>query len=120
MNDTKTRPAPPPLCWRCPTCSICGNATHSERGGFQCDYCNCWWDASGIDDDDDGEWNEPDAEQCSTTVQPYLDNTWIPDGDERKHQEYRCLLDAGHDNVGPDAVDPHANPDMTTHAKGWR
>ncbi|MEU7787711.1 hypothetical protein [Amycolatopsis sp. NPDC049159] len=114
------RPAPPPLEYRTPLCSVCGTETrHSVNGRFFCDACGCGWDDSIIDLE--GEWENTASEQCTATVRPYEDNTWIPEEDERKHLELRCIRDAGHckeDELGePQSL--HAHPELITFAKGW-
>jgi hypothetical protein len=120
---TETRPAPPHLEPRCPDCSVCGTETYVDaEGDFGCEPCGITWDHRDAYDSD-GEWVDDTAEQCATTVAPYLNNTWIKDDDERKHKTYRCVLDAGHDNPGPEslvATTPHANPEMDSWGKGWR
>lgn len=114
-TEQPTRPVPPPLEWRCPDCSVCGNETKCvEAGCFECRSCAITWTSDG-----EGEWDEPDEERCAETVQPWLDNTWIKDDDERKHKEFRCVLAAGHDE-DEDNLTPHANPEMgSVYARGW-
>lgn len=115
MADTATRPTPPPLQPRCPDCPLCAEETYPRDGGYGCDRCAALWpeDPSGYEP---GEWLTPDEPQCDETVRPYVSNTWIKDDDPRKHNEYRCLLDAGHYEPG---VSLHANHEMTHSAKGW-
>jgi len=113
-----TRPLPPPLEARCPDCSICGKETGTQDNEFVCEYCCCSWPISGIDYDS-GEWNDPEANQCTETVQPYLDNSWVRDDDERKHQAFQCVRDADHVDSSVNEVRDHANPDMQCFAKGW-
>jgi hypothetical protein len=117
---TIDRAAPPPLEYRPPLCSVCGEETrHSVSGRLVCDPCGCSWDESIIDLD--GDWFDTTAEQCTATVRPYEENDWIKDDDERKHLELRCIRDAGHRKEGelgePQAL--HANPDLKAFAKGW-
>lgn len=118
MPDTETvlRPSPPPLQPRCPACSLCAEETEAADDGYACYRCDAWWpeDPSGYEP---GEWLTPDEPQCETTVQPYLDNTWIKDDDSRKNNEYRCLLNEGHYEPGGESM--HANHEMTSFAKGW-
>lgn len=110
MSDTSTRPAPPPLEYRTPLCSVCGGETTPDPdGGFDCTGCYAYWT-------DDywrpGEWADPQAKQCAASVSPHEDNTWIPAADPRKHTSYNCFRDSGHDGE-------HANPEMSAFVKGW-
>lgn len=111
---TVPRPVPPPF--RPPDCPMCGTETTPYPDEFVCDSCRASWPASG-DPDQSGEWNDPTAEQCATTVQPHLDNAWITDPG-LKQRTYRCVLHAGHADDQDPAI--HANPDMGSWAKGWR
>jgi hypothetical protein len=108
------RPAPPPLEARCPDCSICGNETHYSDEQFVCEHCECGWPADNRAYSDEGEWNDPDAEQCTERVQPWLDNNWVTDP-ELKRQVVRCLLNADH----TEHEVAHRNPEMTALMKGW-
>lgn len=110
MSDTKTRPAPPPLEVRCPDCSLCGRETHHDGDSFVCERCGAYWDPNGLDTED-GEWNDPDAEQCNATVQPLAHNTMV--NAEARAAVYRCALGLGHDG-------DHASVDYTYSAKGWK
>lgn len=114
--STPDRPAPPDLEFQAPDCSVCGQDTRSDgRDGYSCESCRISWDADGST----GEWEDPNEELCTATVQPWLDNTWIKDDDERKRKEFRCVLAAGHDD--DEFPTPHANPEMgSVYAKGWR
>lgn len=108
------RPAPPPLEARAPDCSICGKETSYCDESWLCESCDASWQADGSAYTDDGEWTDPDAEQCEVRVQPWLDKSYVTDP-EQKRQVVRCLLDADH--VLHDV--PHRNPDMTTMLNGW-
>lgn len=112
------RPLPPPLEARCPDCSICGEETSYQDDGFACERCGCWWPEL-LGHESSGEWLDDEAAQCEVTVQPYLENTWVKDEDERKHKTYRCVRDADHLDSPFDEGREHANPDMKCLAKGW-
>ncbi|GAB3471895.1 hypothetical protein [Actinophytocola sediminis] len=111
MTTTTTRPAPPPLEYQPPRCSLCGNDTCHDGDGWNCENCGASWDDEG---NDDGEWHDPDAELCDATIQPLADNEFVTE--EQRAQVYRCTLDAGHD------ADRrlHVSRDGWTYAKdGW-
>ncbi len=107
MTDTTTRPAPPPLEYRCPDCSLCSHETYHDGDGFRCDACEAWWEPSS---GDNGEWDNPDAEQCDATCQPLADNTFATD--EQRAKTYRCALTVNHPG-------DHASINYTFCVKGW-
>lgn len=112
------RPLPPPLEARCPDCSVCGEETNYVDASFDCENCNCSWSESGVSYDS-GEWLDPEVDQCAETVQPYLDNTWIKDDDERKQKSYRCVRDADHVDSTRPKVREHAHPEMSVCVRRW-
>lgn len=107
MPDTKTRPAPPPLEYRCPDCPLCYVETSHEDDSFYCEACGAWWNSNG---NDDGEWSDPDVEQCDATVQPLADNPLV--SDEARAEVIRCVLTADH-------TSKHASTSYAYCAKGW-
>lgn len=115
---TTPRPQPPPLEARCPVCSICGKETSYVDDDFECEHCGCRWPSVGYHLDV-GEWLDETATQCQATAQPYLDNTWIPDNDQRKQEVFRCVRNADHDVSEWAEVREHANPDMDSWHRGW-
>jgi hypothetical protein len=115
-SSTTARPLPPPLATRCPDCSICGEETHVEDGSYTCDTCSAYWPLDGLDYAE-GDWSDPDAPQCTATVRPHLDNTWITDP-VQKVREYRCVLTADHAEYEDPPI--HADPNLKAWAKGWR
>jgi hypothetical protein len=109
------RPAPPPLEARCPDCSICGKETDYYDESFRCESCGACWPADNSAYTDEGDWEDPDAEQCDERVQPWLNKEWVTDP-EQKRRVVRCLLDEGHVAHG----EKHRNPDMTAMwTDGW-
>jgi hypothetical protein len=105
------RPTPPPLEARCPDCSICGKETSYYDESFRCEGCEASWPADDRAYTDEGEWEDPEAEQCDERVQPWLNNPYVTDPEHRR-QVVRCLLNDGHSGN-------HANPDMTSVLQGW-
>jgi len=103
MTIPNTRPAPPPLEYRAPDCALCGNEVVHDGDGFCCEQCCAWWDSHG-----DGQWDDPDAEQCGATVQPLADMV----DEEARTRTYRCALEVGHGGL-------HASVDYTYCTKGW-
>ena len=92
MSETDTkRPLPPPLEFRTPDCSICGEETVFEEG-FYCENCQAAWDEHGAPE---GEWYEDpkrEAEQCPSIHRPYPDNA----NERLAAIEYHCVLELGH------------------------
>lgn len=91
---TSDRPAPPPLEFETPPCSVCGEGTEHDDGSFLCANCGASWSSVG----ESGEWEEPNAKQCSAQSQQPWDT-------------YRCYRAAGHSG-------DHEHPD-TSHWYEW-
>jgi hypothetical protein len=117
MTDTE-RPSPPPLQMASPDCSICGHETNPVDNEFVCDNCNCSWpvdDIGGI-----GTWDDDQVGQCTATVKPRINNDYFADDDPKKHEEFRCVLDADHPSVDEAGLaGRHGNPAMDHWVKGW-
>ncbi|MFJ5984253.1 hypothetical protein [Lentzea sp. NPDC092896] len=109
-----TQPTPPPLIPRNPECSLCGDEVNLEDDYFLCENCDISWPMydQGYAP---GEWTQFGNVRCQEVVQPRLDNTWIRNLAERA-ERFQCVLDADHVKHKL----PHANPDMSHIAKGWR
>lgn len=110
-TTTAARPAPPRLVHITPLCSICDEPTEDNYTYYSCDGCDASWP---VDADDtcyttDGEWENPDDEQCSSTVAPFKKWANDPAFTKRQDETRRCYLDAGHEGW-------HQHPDQV----GWR
>lgn len=93
------RPVPEALLSTMPPCSVCFKEVSMEDNEyFLCANCGCSWPVNGLDVEP-GEWNDEEATQCTSLLQPFPTN---PDPRLRE-KVYRCFLDAGHD-------DRHTNP----------
>lgn len=94
QTHSSPRPAPPPLDLRPPDCSVCGLETDaSPDGTYECEHCGISWSAEfpGLP----GEWDEPEADRCPATAQPFTDKTNLPDG--IRWRTYQCVLASEHD-----------------------
>ncbi|OZM74004.1 hypothetical protein CFN78_06875 [Amycolatopsis antarctica] len=100
---TNTRPAPPPLEPVAPPCSICATETAVIDNSFQCDRCECSWPLDGIGIED-GDWDNPDTEQCRSVIQPFADAP--ARYDDIRAVNHRCYREHGHDLR-------HTNPDLS-------
>ena len=94
MTDTDTvkRPAPPDLEFRCPDCPFCDRELTCDGDSFFCESEGCakaTWDRSG----QHGEWDEPDAPRCESTIKPFDAEKYPSIGDTT----YQCLFEDGHD-----------------------
>jgi hypothetical protein len=91
-----TRPAPPPLVFNYPDCPMCGEETDGDPDIFYCSDCDATWSTRG---NDEGQWNEPEAEQCAS-----IDGRFLPGGlgydmAQALHiaaEPQRCILTSGH------------------------
>jgi predicted amidophosphoribosyltransferase len=82
VNLHRDRPEPPPLEYRSPLCSVCGNEVDYVGGCFTCPGCRVFWQEEDAFDED-GEWEEPDAKRCTSVD--------VHDG-----EQVRCVRQAGH------------------------
>lgn len=92
------RAAPPDLEFRYPDCPLCCKEVGGDGGGFWCENCGTTWSRDG----QDGEWNDPDAAQCASTVQPFRDAGYPNIASD----VFRCLLADDHGGK-------HNNPEWT-------
>lgn len=95
MPDTETRPAPPPLEYEPPMCSICGEQTEVEDGVLHCKSCAATWDIDAYHLDGYSSWDDSAGRQCTAAIAP-----WAHQRDAYPHiadARYRCLLAVGHD-----------------------
>ncbi|MEV8610206.1 hypothetical protein AB0383_20155 [Amycolatopsis sp. NPDC051373] len=113
---TVERDIPPSLEFPPPMCPMCGEGTHAEADSYVCDRCQCGWSRDG----DFESWSDIDAAQCDATVRPWEKNSWISMDESFKHEEFRCLLDKGHENNEWSVKHAHPRVNGTLWAKGWR
>jgi len=102
------RPLPPPLDFPYPPCSICGEECLLESG-FYCPMCGASWPTTGAPE---GDWEEPAAERCPSTIRPWVSNRFYP---SLQGLVYRCVLDVGHTEAERGA-ERHRHPD---YSDGW-
>lgn len=99
MSETIKRTPPPPLEFRTPPCSICGEDTDYEDG-FVCNECGAYWDADNAHLNK-GEWHDPDATQCTSVLTPWPNDT----NPALREVRYRCILADDHE------PDKHRHPE---------
>jgi hypothetical protein len=107
------RPAPPPLEYRAPDCSICGVEVDHDGDGWRCYSCDASW---GNDfDGEDGEWDEefyPELAEarCAASIEQY-------------GEALQCVLLEDHvDAPEPTGRYPRHNPRRHRHPDslgGW-
>lgn len=102
MTDVK-RPAPLPLEYRYPSCTMCGEEVSHDGDSFYCEHCDAHWPDSH---NDEGSWADESAEQCGSTHQPLAKNQFA-EGKPYQFETKRCLLSADH-------KPPHRIDDLTT------
>ncbi|WP_027933713.1 hypothetical protein [Amycolatopsis thermoflava] len=101
---TTRRVPPPPIEHRAPDCSICGEETHWDDGGFGCEDCGAWWPEEAVGREEPGEWNDEDERQCRWVIQPYADH---PVHERLRPFTYRCLKAEDHDQSSDDGIRWH-------------
>ncbi|HEV2779101.1 MAG TPA: hypothetical protein VGX25_06820 [Actinophytocola sp.] len=111
-------PEIPPLEPRLPLCSVCGEETSGgDDGAVECRGCGITWPEHYWLEN--GQWDDPDADRCSATVQPWADNRWVTDA--MRALVFQCVLAASHANAR-DELRWHAHPEVTgkVAVRGWR
>lgn len=91
VNLHRDRPAPPPLEYDLPPCSLCGQHVECDGDYFTCPRCGCFWPETTAHVYD-GKWDDPDLKQCGATKV----------ADDRT---YRCSLTQDHGGELHVAVD---------------
>lgn len=104
---------------RAPDCSICSQETNWEDNRWECEHCRASWPDDSSAYEDPGDWmstlyEDERVPRCPAIIRPYAD---YPNFHEpSRFTEYRCYLDAGHDE--DDAPTEHRHPDYIGSWKG--